>query len=208
MNILFVCTGNTCRSPMAEFVLKSKSDTIKVESAGIYASFASPISDGTKQVLDEAEIKFNHQSKLITKELIDWANLVLTMTHEHKQLLNQMFPSIKGKVFTLKEYNIKYKERASSRYFDALERLKAKQRKFKEPKEELESELERELAITKFVKEELEEVEAIRWELIAEDIQDPFGKSIAAYQATYNELTKEIKKIINEVDNDESNHNR
>ena len=52
--ILFVCTGNTCRSPMAEAILKSKKiDGVEVKSAGIYAATGSEASAHAKKVLED-----------------------------------------------------------------------------------------------------------------------------------------------------------
>src|SRR5690625_7007731 len=84
MNILFVCTGNTCRSPMAEAVLKNKSSEFKVTSAGIHASPNAPLSEGTKTVLENESIKLDHKSQQVTSDLITWADVVLTMTHSHR----------------------------------------------------------------------------------------------------------------------------
>ena len=56
MNVLFVCTGNTCRSPMAEGYLKSKNlKAVTVRSAGIYAD-GSPVSENSAAVMEEAGI--------------------------------------------------------------------------------------------------------------------------------------------------------
>lgn len=196
MNILFVCTGNTCRSPMAEALLKKNSNQFKVQSAGISASHGSQMSQGSKEVLKVAGIKFDHQAQQVTAELIDWADIVLTMTHSHKQLLNQMFPSNQGDFYTIKEYNKEENERALKQYRLALKELKEKQNTFKEPNEGFETELEKELAITKYVKKELAKVEKLKAKIYEEDVQDPFGQNKAIYQATYDELYSEINKLI------------
>lgn len=196
MNILFVCTGNTCRSPMAEAILKENSNQFKVQSAGIHASNGSPTSEETKEVLEEAGIKLVHKAQQVTAELIDWADIVLTMTHSHKQLLKQMFPSKQEDYYTIKEYNKEEDKRVFMRYISALNQLKEKQSTFKQPNEGFETELEKELAITKFVKKELAKVQEIEDDLHKEDIQDPFGQSKAVYQATYDELSSQINKLI------------
>lgn len=105
VHVLFVCTGNTCRSPIAEAILKAKStDGIEVKSAGIFASNGTPASANTAAVLKEKGIDSNHSSSLLTKELIDWASYILTMTNSHKQEILYRFPEASSKVFTLKEY--------------------------------------------------------------------------------------------------------
>src|SRR5690625_4303773 len=194
MNILFVCTGNTCRSPMAEAVLKNKSSEFKVKSAGIHASPNAPLSEGTKKVLENESIKLDHKSQQVTSDLITWADVVLTMTHSHKDLLTKLFPNDQTKYFTLKEYNKAKENRALSRYKIALDELKRKEAKFVEPEKGFATELQRELAITDLVKKELEKIQQ---DLFTEDIQDPFGQDHAVYQVTYEELKNEINKLIN-----------
>jgi protein arginine phosphatase len=103
--ILFVCTGNTCRSPMAEAILKSKKiDGLEVKSAGVYAATGSEASANAKKVLEENQIEHNHLSNMLTFESVHWADLILTMTFSHKNTILQQYPEIAGKVFTLKEF--------------------------------------------------------------------------------------------------------
>lgn len=105
MNILFVCTGNTCRSPMAAAILKSKQiNNFNVQSAGIYAIPYSEMSGYAKQVLDEANIEHQHQATQLSYKEIEWADLILTMTTVHRDSIIANFSAIEHKVFTLKEY--------------------------------------------------------------------------------------------------------
>lgn len=105
MNILFVCTGNTCRSPMAEAILRHKNlENIDVRSAGIFAMDGGQASPQTQQVLDEKGIKHNHQSRCVTQDDVHWADYVFAMTSAHKTMLADKYPFAMDRIFTLKEF--------------------------------------------------------------------------------------------------------
>ena len=103
MKILFVCTGNTCRSPMAQGMaakLFGKEHTII--SAGLMAMPNAPASANAVMVMKERQIDIKgHQAQLVSEALLDEADLILTMTLGHKTALIQAAPD---KVYTLGEY--------------------------------------------------------------------------------------------------------
>ena len=88
MNVLFVCTGNTCRSPMAEAILKSKNlKNVSVKSAGLFAS-GEPISENSLKALKSIGIDFSgYVSQPLTKELVLWADVVFCMSQSHADAL-------------------------------------------------------------------------------------------------------------------------
>jgi len=106
--ILFVCTGNSCRSPMAEGflreMLKEKKE-IKINSCGtIFSSFGGPTPQAIK-IMKEYKIDISsHKTKSLSKDLIDEAGLILVMERKHRERVRELNPEAKNKTFLLKEF--------------------------------------------------------------------------------------------------------
>lgn len=106
--ILIVCTGNTCRSPMAESLLKDKlkshveSMTFRVVSAGVAAQPGGPASEGALVAMKERGLSLDeHQSRSISQSLLERSDLILTMTSNHRQAILSRWPQVSSKVFCL-----------------------------------------------------------------------------------------------------------
>lgn len=106
---MFVCTGNICRSPMAEYLLRDRlgADTEwNVVSAGVAAGRGMPASRSGVAVLAERGIDMNpHVSRPLDAELAEQAELIVVMTGSHRAQVLHMFPSAHEKVFLLKSFD-------------------------------------------------------------------------------------------------------
>ncbi len=106
--ITFICTGNICRSPMAEFYARDQMEhkglPFKTASAGVFASGYS-ISTNSEIALKEDNIdSTDHLSQQVDHSLISRSYLVLAMEDVHKNVINNMFPEMKHKVYTIAEF--------------------------------------------------------------------------------------------------------
>lgn len=108
MNILLVCTGNTCRSPLAEALLRQALaergvERINIASAGTGAWDGSPASEGAYLVGLEHGLDLSaHRARLLTRDLVHEADLILTMSQHHRARVEAL--GGEGRVHALAEY--------------------------------------------------------------------------------------------------------
>lgn len=111
LKVLFTCTGNICRSAMAEWMLREKlkeeglEGKVEVDSAGTMSMFGNEPSKNARKVMEEIGIDISsHRSKQISRSLLREADLILAMARHHKDALRFLVPRSEGKLFLLSEF--------------------------------------------------------------------------------------------------------
>ncbi|HHU53762.1 MAG TPA: low molecular weight protein arginine phosphatase [Clostridiaceae bacterium] len=108
-HILFVCTGNTCRSPMAVAVFNNLAEKENKKwfaiSAGLATESGLPVTFEAKQALAAAGINLeDHRSRQLDEKMMKEAQIVLTMTATQRDLLHIYHPNMAEKIFTIYEF--------------------------------------------------------------------------------------------------------
>ena len=108
--VLLVCTGNICRTPIAVGLLQKTLadkgvDGVEIQSTGIAALVDWPAEPLVHEALKPfgAEVS-GHRAQMISEELIQWADCILVMTHEHRDFISSMAPEAIEKVWLLGAY--------------------------------------------------------------------------------------------------------
>ena len=107
--ITFICTGNVCRSPMAEYLFRDmlgrESEWI-TGSAGTFAGNGMPASRAAVEVLAELGIDGSrHRSRFLDRDLVDGSDIIVVMTSEHLHHMEMVFPEAVEKTFLLKSFS-------------------------------------------------------------------------------------------------------
>ncbi len=124
--VLFVCSGNSCRSPMAEGMLRSKlpealAEFVEVKSAGTLGIDGSPATEFAVQ----AAMRFGadistHQSQGVTAELVEGSDIIFGLAREHEHILRQRYPSVRDNVFLLRRFAIEPAQQVSDNIEDPI----------------------------------------------------------------------------------------
>lgn len=224
MVVLFVCSGNTCRSSMAEALARDwaekagVADRVRVISAGIEAFPGEPAAAAAVAVLKEEGIDLSgHRARLLDRELVQDADVILTMTRRHKEKILHQVPEARGKVFVLKELAeegspaftdlesreaellaaIQRKEEMlNARHREELESLRRERRELLERLEEVESRLQewREY-LERETQPEREELEELRKKMEEWDIEDPIGQPVSVYRRVREEIKENLPRV-------------
>ena len=110
MNLLFVCTGNTCRSPMAEGIARAVGREQHVDvvtlSTGLFCVPGAKVSEESVVAVQElvGEDISEHSSRPLKIDFVKAADYVLAMTEDHKKILLRQFPFDSKKIMTLAEF--------------------------------------------------------------------------------------------------------
>lgn len=111
MKILFVCTGNICRSAMAHHYMQKRvkelgiQDDYVIESAGTNAYTGDRSTDFAIEAMKKYDTNLlNHRATYIEEADVEEADLVICMTEAHKRRVLNRYPNVNDRVYTLKEY--------------------------------------------------------------------------------------------------------
>ena len=149
-SILLICTGNSCRSVMAEAIMRKRlyemgNDNIEVKSAGTRALNGLPPTDETITVMKEDGVDVSgYKTKNVTPDMIKKADLILAMEPMHKDDIVRLVPSAVSKTYLLKEY--KSDSRINPKGFSIHDPIGRPVEEYRITRDEIKGEIERFIA--------------------------------------------------------------
>ena len=107
-NVLVVCVGNICRSPMAEAMLQDAlvgKSNASVSSAGLGALAGHPAAEHSVELMADLGLDItSHKARQLTPDMIESSDLILVMEQGHKRAIDSLEPAARGKVYRLCEW--------------------------------------------------------------------------------------------------------
>ena len=101
-NILVICQGNICRSPVAEAMLKKALPGKQIQSAGLQAMVGQGVEATAAEIATQAGLDVSeHQARQLSAEHAQWADRILVMSQNQRRMLGQVAPSAMGKSLLL-----------------------------------------------------------------------------------------------------------
>jgi protein-tyrosine phosphatase len=185
--VIFVCTGNICRSPMAEQMLIQKAEKnklpLKVVSAGVMAMTGDPMTPQSADAMTKRGFKpTKHISQDLTPKLLEEADLVLTATLDHRSAIARMLPKASKYSFTIDEF---------ARLTSFLRSNPEFQEEFKKKPKETRDQ---------YLKRAMQEAVLLRGmvptNLDPKDVVDPYGESIEVYNQVAEHIDVMLEIIV------------
>jgi protein-tyrosine phosphatase len=185
--VIFVCTGNICRSPMAEQMLIQKADKnklpIKVLSAGVMAMTGDPMTPQSADAMTKRGFTpTKHIAQDLTPKLLEEADLVLTATLDHRSAIARMLPKASKYSFTIDEF---------ARLTSFLRADPELQEEFKKKPKETRDQ---------YLKRAMQEAVLLRGmvptNLDPKDVVDPYGESIEVYNQVAEHIDVMLEIIV------------
>jgi len=187
--VLIVCTGNTCRSPMAEAMLRDLAERsgkpLEIRSAGVATADGLPITSHAAATLRKRNLALPGASTMLSEDDVRWANIILTMTASHKRAILERFAQALSKTYTLKEYAL----RGDPVMDDVAEA------------ERLYSEWQVKQALGQnLTSEERTRLFELQRSIPDFDIADPFGGPLSLYEQCADEIEDILMTLVDKLD--------